>query len=397
MLEIRIFNEYTKSEIRIFNEFSAKQKEKVKMKSEAILTVDLNEEEGVSVDARGQTSDSTVLNVLSEVPEGYVWRKEVETVEDLLSYEDLLFLFKQAENVSRDGYEYLDMFYLDKAFTQHCADKDVSVTVDRVFFGVKSKQLSFECNGRYVYVSLTELANRGYYYVRAKILIGLYICSFRDFPAYYPEGVSNDFVAACAAIDDDIALINDSFLSVAFRLHQLKAHGFSSLIAYGCCDIYEFAKRRFGFGTTTTKNFLAIYDKFMITDGMNTPMLKEEFKDYGYSQLVELVPVESHLDEFSPSMTVKEIRKKKKELSSAGRDKADKIEQQHIDDLSPNTNDVPDPVPVKTVPFEEVLSILEGIVNPYYEAEKEKQSARCDAYRRAVEDVIKAFKAKFEE
>ena len=382
------------------------------MKCEAILTEDLNKEEGVSVDARGQTSDGAVLNVLSEVPEGYVWRKEVETVEDLLSYEDLLFLFKQAENVSRDGYEYLDMFYLGKAFTQHCADKDVSVTVDRVFFGVKSKQLSFECNGRYVYVSLTELANRGYYYVRAKILIGLYICSFRDFPAYYPEGVSNDFVAACAAIDDDIALINDSFLSVAFRLHQLKAHGFSSLVAYGCADIYEFAKRRFGFGTTTTKNFLAIYDKFMIADGMNTPMLKEEFKDYGYSQLVELVPVESHLDEFSPSMTVKEIRKKKKELSSAGvkeirkkkkelssagRDKADKIEQQHIDDFSPNTNDVPDPVPVKTVPFEEVLSILEGIVNPYYEAEKEKQSARCDAYRRAVEDVIKAFKAKFEE
>ena len=367
------------------------------MKSEAILTVDLNEEEGVSVESRGQTSDDSVLNVLPEVPKGYVWREEVETVEDLLSYEDLLFLFKQAENVSRDGYEYLDMFYLVKPFIQHCADKDVSVMVDRVFFGVKDKQLFFMCNGRYVYVSLTELANRGYYYVRAKILIGSHICSFRDFPNYYPEGVSNDFIAACAAIDDDIALINDSFLSVAFRLHQLKAHGLSSLIACSCVDIYQFAKLRFGFGTTTTKNFLAIYDKFMIADGMNTPMLKEEFKDYGYSQLVELVSVESHLDEFSPSMTVKEIRKKKKELSSAGRDKADKIEQQHIDDLSPNTNDVADSVPVKTVPFEEVLSLLEGIVNPYYELEKEKQSARCDAYRRAVEDVIKAFKAKFEE
>ena len=367
------------------------------MKSEAILTVDLNKEEGVSVESRGQTSDGAVLNVLPEVPEGYVWREEVETVEDLLSYEDLLFLFKQAENVSRDGYEYLKMFYLDKAFTQHCADKDVSVTVDRVFFFAEDKQLLFICKCRRIYVSLTELANRGYYYVRAKILIGSYICSFRDFPDYYPAGVSDGFIKACTRIDDDIARINDSFLSVSFQLHQLKVHGFSSIVEYGCYDIYQFAKLRFGFGTTTTKNFLAIYDKFMITDGMNVPMLKEEFKDYGYSQLVELVPVESHLDEFSPSMTVKEIRKKKKELSSAGRVKADKIEQQHIDDLSPNTNDVFDPVSVKTVPFEEVLSILEGIVNPYYEAEKEKQSARCDAYRRAVEDVIKAFKAKFEE
>ena len=372
-------------------------KVKVKMKSEAILTVNVNEEEGVSVDPRGQTSDGAVLNVLPEVPEGYVWREEVETVEDLLSYEDLLFLFKQAETVSRDGYEYLCTFFLSKAFIQHCADKDVSVTVDHVFFGTKDKQLLFRGNGKTVYVGLSELADRGYYYVRAKIFTNLQILTFRDFPDYYPEGVSNDFIAACAAIDDDVSLINDSFLSVAFRLYQLKAHGFGSLVAYGCADIYQFAKLRFGFGTTTTKNFLAIYDKFMITDGMNVPMLKEEFKDYGYSQLVELVSVESRLDEFSPSMTVKEIRKKKKELASAGRVKADKIEQQHIDDLSPNINDVPDPVPVKTVPFEEVLSFLNGIINPYFEENKEKQSARCDAYRRAIEDVIAAFKAKYEE
>lgn len=360
------------------------------MKSEAILTVDLNEEEGVSVDARGQTSDGAVLNVLPEVPDGYVWREEVETVEDLLSYEDLLFLFKQTETVSRDGYEYLDMFYFFKAFIQHCAAVDVSVTVDRVFFAAKDKQLAFRGNGKTVYVGLSELADRGYYYVRAKIFTNLQILTLRDFPDYYPEGVSNDFIAACAAIDDDISLINDSFLSVAFRLYQLKAHCFGSLVAYGCADIYEFAKKRFGFGTTTTKNFLAIYDKFMITDGMNVPMLKEEFKDYGYSQLVELVSVESHLDDFSPKMTVKEIRKKKKQL--AGKVKENKpIRQAKIE---PDTSEE---TPVKTVPYNGVLSLIEGIANPYFEENKEKQSARCDAYRRAIEDVIAAFKAKYEE
>ena len=360
------------------------------MKSEAILSADLNEEEGVSVDSRGQTSDAGVLNVLPEVPEGYVWREEVETVEDLLSYEDLLYLFKQAEDVSRDGYEYFDVFYFVKAFIQHCADKDVSVTVDRVFFGVKSKQLAFRGNGKTVYVGLSELADRGYYYVRAKIFTDLQILTFRDFPDYYPEGVSNDFIAACAAIDDDISLINDSFLSVAFRLYQLKEHGFGSLIAYSCADIYEFAKLRFGFGTTTTKNFLAIYDKFMIADGMNTPMLKEEFKDYGYSQLVELVSVESHLDEFSPSMTVKEIRKKKKQL-------AEKVKENKPIRQAKIESDTSGETPVKTVPYNGVLSLLEGIANPYFEENKEKQSARCDAYRRAVEDVIAAFKAKYEE
>lgn len=361
------------------------------MKSEAILRVDLNEEEGVSVDPRGQTSDAAVPNVLPEVPDGYVWREEVETVEDLLSYEDLLFLFKQAETVSRDGYEYLDMFYFLKVFIQHCAAVDVSVTVDRVFFSAKDIQLAFSRDGKNVYVGLSELADRGYYYVRAKIFTTLQILTFRDFPDYYPKGVSNDFIAACAAIDDDISLINDSFLSVAFRLYQLKEHCFDSLLACGCAGIYEFAKKRFRFGVTTTKNFLAIYDKFVIADCGEVPMLKEEYKDYGYSQLVELASVEaSQLDEFSSEMTVKEIRKKKKQL--AGKVKENKPIRQAKIEL-----DTSEETPVKTVPYNGVLSLLEGIANPYFEENKEKQSARCDAYRRAIEDVIAAFKAKFEE
>lgn len=367
------------------------------MKSEAILTVDLNEEEGVSVEARGQTSDQSVTGEFLSVSNGYTWRENVDSVEDLLSPDDLAFLFKQAEALRFNGDIY-ETVYFDKPFTQYCAAIDSSIRSEYVFSGLQNKEISFVCGSHNAWVNLSDLADYEYHNVRIKVLTKLGIASLRDFPDYYPAGVSNDFITLCAAIDDDIAQINESFLSVAYHLHNLKCCDVASLSAFGCYDIYEFAKKRFGFGTTTTKNFLAIYDKFMITDGMmNTPMLKEEFKDYGYSQLVELVPVESHLDEFSPNMTVKEIRKKKKELSSAGRGKADKIEQQHIDDFSSNTNDVSDPVPVKTVPFEEVLSILEGIVNPYYEAEKEKQSARCDAYRRAVEDVIKAFKAKFEE
>ena len=367
-------------------------KVKVKMKSEAILTVNVNEEEGVSVDARGQTSDGAVLNVLPEVPEGYVWREEVESVDDALSYEDLLFLFNTAADVEeQDGYN-IKIGPFVQSFSGNV------LCFDYVYFDINGNvNLDFRFKNRCCYINVQDFLQYGYEHIRARILSSLKIVDLRKLPGYVPEGIDAGFVSICQAIDKNIGRINDSFFSIAYLLHELKNCSWSNFSRYRCLDFYDFSKSRFGLGVTTTKNFLAIYDKFMIADGMNTPMLKEEFKDYGYSQLVELVPVESHLDEFSPSMTVKEIRKKKKELSSAGRVKADKIEQQHIDDFSPNINDVPDPVPVKTVPFEEVLSLLNGIINPYFEENKEKQSARCDAYRRAIEDVIAAFKAKYEE
>lgn len=362
------------------------------MKGEAILTVDLNEEEGVSVDARGQTSDDCVLNVLPEVPEGYVWREEVESVDDALSYEDLLFLFNTAANVEeRDSYV-IRIGPFMQSFGGNV------LRFDNVYFDINGNvNLDFHFKNHCCYINVQDFLQYGYEYIRARILSSLKLVDLRKLPGFVPEGVDAGFVSICQAIDKNIGRINESFFSIAYLLHELKTFSWSNFSRYRCLDFYDFSKSRFGFGVTTTKNFLAIYDKFMIADGMNTPMLKEEFKDYGYSQLVELVPVESHLDEFSPSMTVKEIRKKKKELSSAERAKADNIEQQHIDDLAPKTNDAAVPVQVKTVPFEEVLSLLNGIINPYFEENKEKQSARCDAYRRAIEDVIAAFKAKFEE
>lgn len=355
------------------------------MKGEAILMTNLDGTEEVREDPRGQTSDNGVLNVLPEVPEGYVWREEVESVDDALSYEDLLFLFNTAADVEEQDSYNIKIGPFVQSFSGNV------LCCDNVYFDINGNvNLAFHFKNRCRYINVQEFLRYGYEYVRAKILCWLNITDLRKLSGFVPEGVDADFVNICKVIDRNITRINDSFLNIAYLLHELKKFSWSNFSCYGCSDFYDFSKSRFGLGVTTTKNFLAIYDKFMITDGMNVPMLKEEFKDYGYSQLVELVSVESHLDDFSPKMTVKEIRKKKKEL--AGKVKENKpIRQAKIE---PDTSEE---TLVKTVPYNGVLSLLEGIANPYFEENKEKQSARCDAYRRAIEDVIAAFKAKFEE
>ena len=356
------------------------------MKSEAILTVNVNEEEGVSVESRGQTSDGAVLNVLPEVPEGYVWREEAESVDDALSYEDLLFLFNTAVDVEeQDGYN-IKIGPFVQSFSGNV------LRFDNVYFDINGNvNLGFHFKNRWCYINVQDFLQYGYEHIRARILSSLKIVDLRKLPGYVPEGIDAGFVSICQAIDKNIGRINDSFFSIAYLLHELKNCSWSNFSRYMCLDFYDFSKSRFGLGVTTTKNFLAIYDKFVIDDCGEIPMLKEEYKDYGYSQLVELASVEaSQLDEFSPEMTVKEIRKKKKQL--AGKVKENKpIRQAKIE---PDTSEE---TPVKTVPYNGVLSLIEGIANPYFEENKEKQSARCDAYRRAIDDVIAAFKAKYEE
>lgn len=356
------------------------------MKAEAILMTNLDGTKEVLEDPRGQTSDDGVLNVLPEVPDGYVWREEVESVDDVLSYEDLLFLFNTAADVEKQDSYVIKIGPFVQSF---CGNV---LRFDNVYFDINGNvNLDFHFKNRCCYINVQDFLQYGYEYIRARILSSLKLVDLRKLPGFVPEGVDAGFVSICQAIDKNIGRINDSFFSIAYLLHELKKFSWSNFSRYRCLDFYDFSKSRFGLGVTTTKNFLAIYDKFVIADCGEVPMLKEEYKDYGYSQLVELASVEeAQLDEFSPEMTVKEIRKKKKQLAGKG------IENKPIRQakIEPDTSEE---TPVKTVPYNGVLSLIEGIANPYFEENKEKQSARCDAYRRAIEDVIAAFKAKYEE
>lgn len=358
------------------------------MKAEAILPVELNDSIEDIIETRGQTSDETEETELLQVRPDYVWRESVDSVDDMLSLEDLSFLFNKAsEKVQNCNFMSIEIGPFVQRFG---ADPEDFIRIGSIYgLDIDTVEVPFSHSGKCCWVKLNTYLNHGCDYVRSKILSSLGIIALRKLPFYVPEGVAEDFVETCRGIDGSAERINYEFLKIACYLHKLKDSDWHFFYFYDCLDFYGFCKSRFGFASTTTKNLLAIYDRFIISDCGEMPMLKEEFKDYGYSQLVELVSVDTVLlDEFSPDMTVKEIRKKKKECM-----RREKTVEQQIDDsvlVVKRATEI-------TVPYSRVISLLRGIPNPYFDIFKEKQSARFDAYRRAIDDAVNTFKAMYED
>ena len=150
-------------------------------------------------------------------------------------------------------------------------------------------------------------------------------------------------------VKNEIVKTNKSFITIACALGVIDTTNYK--------DIYRVAEEEFGFGKTTVKNMLAIYKKFCL--GME---LKESYVDYSYSQLAELTSVsEELLDKFNASMTIKDIRKKKKELISSSSNSID-------GDLSNVNNDVSENVSEKKI----VLLGVEDVKRCFEEVSKMK-------------------------
>ena len=127
-----------------------------------------------------------------------------------------------------------------------------------------------------------------------------------------PKGVSGTFGAAVKALDEAYDEVCGNFLKISALLTSIVANT-NDFKIFGCKDIFEFAEKRWDYGSTSVKNFLSIGLKFM--EGAE---LLPGYETYSYSQLVELLPVpEDMLHEFNAGMTVAEIRRKKKDLLEA--------------------------------------------------------------------------------
>lgn len=138
-------------------------------------------------------------------------------------------------------------------------------------------------------------------------------------------------------------LLNDTvknYLKIGCLLSSISDEKLKEL---GCDSIYEFSKQNFNLGVTSTKNFINVYQKFGVcTLTYNlTPKyipsyveLKEEFKDYSMSQLVELLPVaDEDFDKFNPEMSCKEIRalKKQSQLTDFENEFYDKVKKSFLE------------------------------------------------------------------
>lgn len=113
-------------------------------------------------------------------------------------------------------------------------------------------------------------------------------------------------------IKDDVKSIFRNFLNIGCNLVNVKKDNIYLIADYN--SIYEYGLNEFDLGKTTIKNLINIAERFCeLNDNVTySPKLKEEFKDFNYSQLVELLSVdEDKIKNYLPTMSVREIKANK--------------------------------------------------------------------------------------
>lgn len=80
-------------------------------------------------------------------------------------------------------------------------------------------------------------------------------------------------------------------------------------------SVYDFALNKFGYKETSVKNFIAVFEKYADSEDLDYDYfdIKEEYKNYSFTSLVELLPVpeEEIKENYTAEMSVKEIRQTK--------------------------------------------------------------------------------------
>lgn len=114
--------------------------------------------------------------------------------------------------------------------------------------------------------------------------------------------------------------IKESYLTLGRHLHEFKRNEYYKDFGYDSFD--ECIKENLSMDKGSISKCLNVWEKF--AEGAE---IKEEYKGYNYSQLVEMVSMDNP-EVITPDMTIKEIRKKKKELKqNPGDEKKEQKEQ----------------------------------------------------------------------
>lgn len=118
------------------------------------------------------------------------------------------------------------------------------------------------------------------------------------------------FDDVCSIIMEKQLNMATNYVAIGFFLRKAKEQ--KLYVAGGYDNIHDMALDRFGMARQTTDHAMKVNEKFS-KDG-NSPMLDEKYREYGKSQLQEMLYLTNEqLENVKPDMTIKEIRKVKAE------------------------------------------------------------------------------------
>lgn len=119
-------------------------------------------------------------------------------------------------------------------------------------------------------------------------------------------------------IEGHLQSLKKSFLSIGYYLKIIRDRKLYHQDGYR--NIYEFADDRLHLTKSTTSRMIGLCEQF--SAGHNSPRIDENYAEYNYSQLTELLPLEpEQREQINAEMTVKQIQAKKRELREAEKKK----------------------------------------------------------------------------
>ncbi len=126
--------------------------------------------------------------------------------------------------------------------------------------------------------------------------------------------------ASFGYILNDIQDIKSSYIRLGFHLCECKRMGY--YFDFGYASFYDFVYYNFGLDKSALSRIINVYMKFCAVDkssgySSKKMWIDEKYADYSYSQLCEMLPLDSNsLKDITPDMSIKEIRDYKKALKN---------------------------------------------------------------------------------
>ena len=172
---------------------------------------------------------------------------------------------------------------------------------------------------------------------------------------------------------ESIANMTREFVAVGYYLKYVRDH--EMYLADGYASIWEFAEDLYGIQRSTCSRWMAINDRFSVQG--NSPVLDERYRQYGKSQLQEMLYLDDkQIEEVKPDMTVKDIREIKKTEQVPEVVEVPEIKESDTEEQIPGQMNVED--------YPEIL--------PDDKPEMVEQDAMCDVAHdetpELVEDVV---------